>query len=425
MKIMRYLPRLSDDLLELKLRSTGAVLIEGAKWCGKTTSALRVAKSVVFMQDPVNRQRYVQIVDMMPQELLSGRTPRLIDEWQIAPKLWDAIRFEIDQRQSFGQFILTGSVVPGDLSEILHTGTGRISRMTMRTMSLFESQDSNGSVSLKKLFDGDDEIRGSSDIDLKSLAYLLCRGGWPMTVKQPEEVALMQAKQYVDAIIFSDFPRTDQRDRDPQKLSRFLRSYSRLLGSQAPLKTILDDVSNNEVDISESTIYDYRKNLTRLFVIEEMPSWNPNLRSKTAIRSSETLFFVDPAIGAAALGLGPDDMLTDLKTFGLLFENLCARDLRIYSESLDGTVFHYRDRYGLECDAVIHLRNGKYGLIEVKLGGDQAIEQGAKTLKKLAQKIDTEKMNNPSFMMVITGIGGLAYRRKDGVFVVPIGCLRN
>lgn len=235
----------------------------------------------------------------------------------------------------------------------------------------------------------------------------------------------MQAKQYVDAIIFSDFPRTDQRDRDPQKLSRFLRSYSRLLGSQAPLKTILDDVSNNEVDISESTIYDYRKNLTRLFVIEEMPSWNPNLRSKTAIRSSEKLFFVDPAIGAAALGLGPDDMLTDLKTFGLLFENLCARDLRIYSESLDGTVFHYRDRYGLECDAVIHLRNGKYGLIEVKLGGDQAIEQGAKTLKKLAQKIDTEKMNNPSFMMVITGIGGLAYRRKDGVFVVPIGCLRN
>lgn len=425
MKIMRYLPRLSDDLLELKLRSTGAVLIEGAKWCGKTTSALRVAKSVVFMQDPVNRQRYVQIVDMMPQELLSGRTPRLIDEWQIAPKLWDAIRFEIDQRQSFGQFILTGSVVPGDLSEILHTGTGRISRMTMRTMSLFESQDSNGSVSLKKLFDGDNEIRGSSDIDLKSLAYLLCRGGWPMTVKQPEEVALMQAKQYVDAIIFSDFPRADQRDRDPQKLSRFLRSYSRLLGSQAPLKTILDDVSNNEVDISESTIYDYRKNLTKLFVIEEMPSWNPNLRSKTAIRSSETLFFVDPAIGAAALGLGPDDMLTDLKTFGLLFENLCVRDLRIYSESLDGTVFHYRDRYGLECDAVIHLRNGKYGLIEVKLGGDQAIEQGAKTLKKLAQKIDTEKMNNPSFMMVITGVGGLAYRRKDGVFVVPIGCLRN
>ena len=422
----KYKSRIADALLSRKLEGKGAVLIEGAKWCGKTTTAEQQAKSIVYMTDPEKSYQYLSMVELNPKTLLEGKTPRLFDEWQIAPKLWDAIRFEVDHRDDLGQFILTGSAVPPETEEIHHTGTGRFARVKMRPMSLFEAEDSNGSVSLTELFSGNLDISGSCDLSLEKLAFLVCRGGWPRATTMRNTTALDQAFDYYDAVVNADISRVDNVERNPARVKLLMRSYARHQGTQASNIVIKDDMRiNDNSTLDEDTVYSYISALKKIFVIEDMPSWNPNLRSKTAIRTSVTRYFVDPSIATAALGLGPNDLLNDLNTFGLFFETMCMRDLRIFADALDGQVYHYRDASGLECDAVVHLRNGSYGLIEIKLGGAARIDEGAVNLNKLAEKIDTEKMKKPAFKMVLTGIGDFAYCRKDGVLVVPIGSLKN
>ena len=422
-----YHQRIADSLLNFKLHSKGAVLIEGPKWCGKTTTALQIAKSSILMQDQDNLKDYLELAQIRPSALLQGETPHLIDEWQVAPQLFDAIRYEIDKRDEFGQFILTGSATPYDISKINHTGTGRISRMTMSTMSLFESGESNGTVSLKEIFDGNTEVEGTSNIDLSELSYLICRGGWPKVVDiKDQRIALQQAIDYYDGVINSDISRVDDIKRDPNRAARVLRSYARNIASQAKLSSITQDIkSNEEINFSDDTVSSYIKALKSIFVIEDSNSWNPNLRSKAAIRTTDTRYFLDPSIACAALGIGPQDLENDLNTFGLLFENLVVRDLRIYADAIDGKVYHYRDNLDLECDAVVHLRNGKYGLIEVKLGGEKLISEGIKSLNKLEEKLDTTKMKAPAFKMVITGVGKFAYKNKDGILIVPIGSLKD
>ncbi len=422
----KYKSRIADEILKRKLEGKGAVLIEGPKWCGKTTTAEQLAASILYMDDPERKEQNINMSELNPKRLLKGATPRLIDEWQIAPKLWDTIRFEVDHRSELGQFILTGSAVPVDTKEITHSGTGRFTWLMMRPMSLYESGDSSGEVSLKDLFDGQIEIDGYSELDFERLAFLVCRGGWPQAVDMRDEIALDQAMDYLDAVIHSDINRADNVQKNPDKVRRLMRSYARNQGTQVPNTELAKDVQgNDEGSINEETVASYLSALKKIFVVEEMPAWNPNLRSKTAIRSSDTRYYIDPSIAVAALGVGPNDLINDLKTFGLIFETLCVRDLRVYAEALNGDVFHYRDKNGLECDAVIHLKNGKYGLVEIKLGGEKLIEEGATSLKALASKIDTEKMKSPSFLMVLTGTGDYAYRRQDGVLVVPVGCLKN
>lgn len=422
----QYKKRIADEILQFKLESKGAVLIEGAKWCGKTTTAKQQANSIVSMQNQDTASSNIELANIKPSILLTGETPRLIDEWQVAPKLWDAVRFEVDQRDEFGQFILTGSAVPADISEIFHTGTGRITRMLMRPMSLFESEESSGTVSLKDIFNGKLDIAGTSSIDLEHLSFIICRGGWPKAIDCSERIALEQAFDYFNGVVNSDISRVDNVERNKERAIRIMRSYARSIASQTKLSSIVEDIKINEANnISEDTIASYIKALKQIFVIEDSPAWNPNLRSKAAIRTSDTRYFVDPSIGTAALGLGPKDLIADLNTMGLVFENLCIRDLRIYADALDGNVYHYRDSNNLECDAVVHLRNGSYGLIEIKLGGDKLIEEGATTLNKLEANIDTTKMKAPSFKMVLTGVGNYAYRRKDGVLIVPIGSLKD
>lgn len=421
-----YRRRIADDILKRKLEGKGAVLIEGPKWCGKTTTAEQIAASILYMDDPERKEQNISMADLNPKRLLKGDTPRLIDEWQLAPKLWDAIRFEVDHRGELGQFVLTGSAVPPDTKEITHSGTGRFTWLTMRPMSLFESGDSTGEVSLKELFNGLSEIDGCSDLDINRLAFLVCRGGWPQAVDMRDEIALDQAMDYFDAVVHSDINRADDIQKNPERVRRLMRSYARNQGSQVPNTVLAQDVSGgDETTISEETVSSYVNALRKIFVVEDMPAWNPNLRSKTAIRTSDTRYYVDPSIAVAALGIGPDDLINDLKTFGFLFETLCIRDLRVFADAINGEVYHYRDKNGQECDAVVHLRNGNYGLIEIKLGGDKLIEEGAVSLKSMASKIDTDKMRAPSFMMVLTGTGDYAYRRHDGVCVVPIGCLRD
>lgn len=425
-RMKKYRKRIADVMLKRKLEGKGAVLIEGPKWCGKTTTAEQLAGSILYMDDPEKMEQNIAMSQLSPKRLLKGATPRLIDEWQLAPKLWDAIRFEVDHRGEPGQFILTGSAVPASTKEITHSGTGRFSWLTMRPMSLYESGDSTGEVSLKELFEGNPEFDGESSLNIERLAFLVCRGGWPQAIEMRDEIALDQATDYYEAVVHSDINRADNVHKNPDKVRRFMRSYARNQGSQIPNTVIAQDVSgSDEMSISEETVASYVNALQKIFVIEDMPSWNPNLRSKTAIRSSNTRYFVDPSIAAAALGIGPDDLINDLKTFGFLFETLCIRDLRVYADALNGEVYHYRDKDGQECDAVIHLRNGKYGLVEIKLGGEKLIEEGAKSLKSMAAKIDTDKMSDPSFLMVLTGTGDYAYLRQDGVCVVPIGCLKN
>lgn len=422
----KYRKRIADDILKRKLEGKGAVLIEGPKWCGKTTTAEQIASSVLYMDDPESKDQNISMADLNPKRLLRGETPRLIDEWQLAPKLWDAIRFEVDHRGEQGQFVLTGSAVPPDTKEITHSGTGRFTWLTMRPMSLFESGDSTGEVSLKELFTGTSEIDGSSNLNIDRLAFLVCRGGWPQAIDMRDEIALDQAIDYFDAVVHSDINRADDIQKNPERVRRLMRSYARNQGGQVPNTVLAQDViGSDETNISEETVASYTNALRKIFVVEDMPAWNPNLRSKTAIRSSDTRYYVDPSIAAAALGIGPDDLINDLKTFGFLFETLCVRDLRVFADALNGEVYHYRDKNGQECDAVVHLRNGKYGLIEIKLGGDRLIEEGAASLKSMAAKIDTNKMRVPSFMMVLTGTGDYAYRRHDGVCVVPIGCLKD
>ena len=422
----KYRRRIADDILARKLEGKGAVLIEGPKWCGKTTTAEQIAASILYMDDPEKKEQNISMSELNPKRLLKGETPRLIDEWQLAPKLWDAIRFEVDHRDELGQFLLTGSAVPADTKDITHSGTGRFTWLTMRPMSLYESGDSTGEVSLKELFDGQNEIDGESNISIERLAFLVCRGGWPQAIDMREEIALDQARDYYDAVVRSDINRADNVQKNSEKVRRLMRSYARSQGSQVPNTVLAQDVAaNDEESISENTVASYLNALRKIFVIEDMPAWNPNLRSKTAIRSSDTRYYVDPSIAVAALGIGPNDLVNDLQTFGFMFETLCIRDLRVFADSLDGQVYHYRDKDGQECDAVIHLRNGQYGLIEIKLGGDKRIEEGAKSLKAMESKIDTDKMKAPTFLMVLTGIGDYAYRRKDGVYVVPIGCMKN
>lgn len=422
-----YKHRIADQLLADKLDAMGAVLIEGPKGCGKTTTAEQQARSVLYMDDPDNSAQYQQMAQTNISMLLRGETPRLIDEWQIVPKLWDAIRFEVDHRNADGQFILTGSAVPPDAKKINHTGTGRYGWLTMRTMSLWESGESNGSVGVGDLFKQLGNVAGVNDIDIEQLAFLVCRGGWPRsTSKKTEKAALMQAIEYYEAIVRTDISRVDDVQRNEERAKRLLRSYSRHQGSQASIPTILADIAVNETeDVSDETVSSYLNALRKIFVIEDMPAWNPNIRSKTAIRTADTRYFTDSSIACAALGLGPEDLINDLNTFGLFFETLCVRDLRVYADALGGKVYHYRDKTGLECDAVIHLRNGLYGLIEVKLGGDKLIEEGAKNLLTLSDKIDTTKMKAPAFKMVLVGVGKYAYQRQDGVYVVPIGCLKD
>lgn len=420
-----YMARVSDKLLLEHLESKGAVLIEGAKWCGKTTSAKHFANSYIEMDRPDMTEQYQRMAKIKPSGLLEGDVPHLIDEWQISPGLWNAVRYEVDQRDEFGQFILTGSSVPAELGESTHTGTGRIVRMKMRPMSLYESRDSNGQVSLGEMFDGKD-ISGSDEHTIDDIAYLICRGGWPKAIGPSQKVALKQSRDYFDAVVNDDISRVDGVKRDPERTKRLMRSYSRNIATQAALETIRDDVRINDTDtFDKETVYSYLNALKKIFVIEDSRAWNPNLRSKTAIRTTDTRYYVDPSIATASLGMGPKDLVNDLNYMGLIFENLCVRDLRIYADSLDGEVYHYRDKTGLECDAVIHLRNGKYGLIEIKLGGDDHINEGAESLISLSKKIDTDKMLKPSFMMVLCGVAPFAYKREDGVYVVPISCLKN
>ena len=420
-----YYQRVSDKVLLEHLESKGAVLIEGAKWCGKTTSAKHIAKSVIEMDRPDMTEQYQQMARINPSNLLEGEVPHLIDEWQIATNIWNAVRYEVDRRGEFGQFILTGSSVPAALDESMHTGTGRIVRMQMRPMSLFESKDSTGQVSLMDLFNKKD-ISAVDNHSIDEIAFLICRGGWPAALNHSKKIALKQAFDYYDAVVNDDISRVDRVKRDSERTKRTLKSYARNVATQASLETIRSDVISNDVEtFDKEALYGYLNALKRIFVIEDSPAWNPNLRSKTAIRTSDTRYFVDPSIAVAALGLGPTDLVNNLELMGLLFENLCVRDLRIYTDALDGSVYHYRDKTGLECDAVIHLRNGSYGLVEVKLGGDQSINEGAESLLKLTSKIDTEKMKKPAFLMVLCGVAPFAYKREDGVFVVPITCLKD
>lgn len=422
-----YNTRVADGLLLRKLAGKGAVLIEGAKWCGKTTTAEQTAQSVIYLSDPLQLQRYTIDANMSLNGLLEGDTPHLIDEWQLIPKLWDSVRFAVDHRGEMGQFILTGSAVPANTDEINHTGTGRISRLKMRPMALWESQESTGTVSLCNLFEKNDDFSGKdANLTLEDISYIMCRGGWPQAATMRDRrIALDQAFDYVDAVAESDLTRVDGVKKDANRVRRILKSYARNQGTQASLSVLLDDIKSNENEtVSGPTLGTYLTALQKIYLIEDMPAWNPNLRSKTAIRSANTRYFVDPSVATAALGLGPNDLLNDLNTMGLLFETMAVRDLRVYTEPIDGAVYHYRDKNGLECDAVVHLRNGKYGLIEIKLGGEKLIDEGAGNLISLHKKIDTNKMREPSFLMVLTANGSYPYRRKDGVYVVPIGCLK-
>ena len=421
-----YRPRIADRLLERKLKGKGAVLLEGAKWCGKTTTAEQICRSVLYMSEPGKRDQNIQLAHINPALLLSGDKPRLIDEWQVAPTLWDAVRFDADHSNQLGLYVLTGSSVPPDMSEVFHSGTGRFSWLRMRPMSLWESGESTGDVSLKQIFDGEGNIAGVSHLDLERVAFITCRGGWPLSVDMEDEIALDQAFDYVSAVEKRDIQALDGVERDPVRVHRLLRSYSRHQGTQISNAAIRDDLSENEGEsLDVETIASYIKALKRIFVIEETEAWNPNLRSKTAIRTSDTRYFTDPSIATASLGIGPADLISDLNTFGLIFETLCMRDLRVYAEALNGNVYHYRDKDGLECDAVVHLRDGRYGLVEIKLGGAKLIEEGAASLKTLASKIDTTKMKQPSFLMVLTATGDYAFKREDGVLVVPIGSLKD
>ena len=421
-----YKPRIADGLLARKLAGKGAVLIEGPKWCGKTTTAKQQAKSTLDLGDSGVLKQSLQMMDISPKTLLQGDTPRLIDEWQTIPPLWDSIRDDVDKRSDFSQFILTGSSVLPQADETIHSGTGRFAKIKMRPMSLFESGDSTGVVSLKELFNGKTIEPTICNTDLQQIAYLTCRGGWPMATFLTGEVALDQAFDYVDSVVERDIQRVDGVKRSPERARLLLRSYARNISQQVSYGTIKADMlSNDSQSLDEDTVADYIKALKRLFVIEDLAAWNPNLRSKSAIRTSDTRHFVDPSIGTASLGLGPNDLMNDLESFGLFFEDLAVRDLRVFAEALDGKLYHYRDSSGLECDTVLHRRNGTYGLIEVKLGGEKLINDGVTALKALADAIDTTRMPKPSFMMVLTAVGQYAYQRPDGVFIVPICCIRD
>ena len=424
--MVKYKHRIADRILERKVLGKGAVLIEGPKWCGKTTTAKQLSKSVLDLGDSSVLMQSSQLIEIGPKALLEGKTPRLIDEWQALPTIWDCIRSEVDRRGEPSQFILTGSSVLPEAEETIHSGTGRFAYIKMRTMSLYESGESTGSISLSDLFEGKSFEVLQNEMDIDELAYLICRGGWPWATLIPKEVALDQAFDYVDSVVQKDIQRVDKIKRSPDRARLLLRSYARNISQQISYATIRKDMLANDAStLDEDTVADYVKALKKLFVIEDLAAWNPNIRSKAAIRTSDTRHFVDPSIGTAALRLGPKDLINDLQSFGLFFEDLVVRDLRVYAEALDGELYHYRDSSGLECDTVLHRRNGSYALLEVKIGGENRINEGAANLLALAKNIDTNKMSAPSFMAVIIGVGKYAYQRKDGVYVIPIGCLKD
>ena len=422
----KYKQRIADRILERKVLGKGAVLIEGPKWCGKTTTAKQLDKSVLDLGDSAVLKQSSGLIEISPKTLLDGDTPRLIDEWQALPPIWDSIRSEVDRRGEPSQFILTGSSVLPEADETVHSGTGRFATIKMRPMSLYESGESTGTVSLKDLFEGKSIEVQQNELDVEEIAFLTCRGGWPWATIISKEVALDQAFDYVDSVIQRDIQRVDKVKRSAERAKLLLRSYARNISQQVSYGTIKKDMLSNDAStLDEDTVADYIKALKKLFVIEDLAAWNPNIRSKAAIRTSDTRHFVDPSIGTAILGLGPKDLINDLKSFGFFFEDMVVRDLRVYAEALDGELYHYRDSSGLECDTVLHRRNGSYALMEVKLGGEQNIEDGAKSMLALAENIDTDKMPAPSFMAVIVGVGQYAYQRKDGVYVIPIGCLKD
>jgi len=421
MEIKNYYPRCCDSLSEQLLTTAGALLIEGPKWCGKTWVGRHIANSVLYMQDPDRGTNYRQLADSMPSQLLKGEKPRLIDEWQEAPVLWDAVRFDVDQTGEWGQYILTGSSTPYDDAKPRHTGTGRIARLKLRPMSLWESRESSGSVSLSELFECPDEISGESDLTIANIAKIIARGGWPEAVAKRSYSAQI-ARNYVDAVVNTEISNTDGVERNPHRVRQLLRSYARNISTMAAQTTILEDVKANDVMFSDTTMYGYLNALRRIFLIEDVPAWKPSLRSKTAIRTSDKRQFVDPSIAVAVMRADADSIIDDFKYFGFLFESLVTRDLRIYSQLIDGEVFHYRDKNELEADIIIRLHDNRWAAVEVKLGNKE-IEEGAKHLLALQKKVDTEKVGEPSFLMIVTG-GQFAYRRPDGVYVVPIGCLK-
>lgn len=423
-----YRHRIMDSLLAKKLQAKGAVLIEGPKWCGKTTTAEEIAVSKVLLAKTDAKEQFKRLLEIDSDTALSGEAPMLIDEWQTVPKLWDAVRYTVDHRRKMGQFILTGSAVPDKDAEKEreHSGTGRFAWLTMRPMTLSESGESNGSVSLADLFAAPEKLFGRNSLKLQDIAFLICRGGWPMAVGLPEEAALEQAFDYYDAVTKEDVTRVDGVKRASERVRRLMRAYARHQGTQASIATLREDLKNNDIaTLDDDTIVSYLEALRKIFVVEDMPAWNPNIRSKTAIRTADTRYFVDPSIATAALGMGPADLVNDLNTMGFFFETMCVRDLRVYAEALNGKVYHYRDKSGLECDAVVHLRNGQYGLIEIKLGGQSLIDDGVRTLNSLAAQVDTSRMKAPAFKMVLTATGEYAYRRsEDGIYIVPVGCLK-
>lgn len=419
-----YYERLIEKEIERKLKSSGAVLVAGPKFCGKTTTCMKYQKSFVKL----NTKQAIAMARMNPGGVLDGETPRLIDEWQKAPDIWNQVKDDLDFHYEFGKYILTGSSTPADKTEVHHSGAGRITPVRMRPMSLWESKDSKGTVSLAELFKGGKPIPWdlNPDFSLSDVAHLVCRGGWPISVLAPKEIAIEITKNYYNGLfVFEDCENERFRNKNPEIMKMIVRSYARHISTEAAVSTIIADVrQSNERTMDTKTYDDYNEALNDIFIIEDMPAWNPNIRSKTSIRSTPTRHFVDTSIACRALGAGPEDLLNDLESFGLFFEDMAVRDLRIYSEVLGGEVRHYRDNAGLECDAVIHLENGSWGAVEIKLGGDDLIEAGASSLKLLKAKIE-EKSNekSPSFLMVLTAVGG-AYQREDGVFVVPINLLK-
>lgn len=423
-----YKKRILDAILKRRLKSAGAILLEGIKWCGKTTTCEQLSKSAIYMDEPEKRDHNMLMARIRPSEVLDGESPRLIDEWQMAPVLWDAIRYRVDHGNGRGLFLLTGSAVPANGAEMKHSGTGRFAWVKMRTMSLFESGESSGEVSLGALFDGADYTGAHPGISqLPDIAAAICRGGWPAACELKGEEAFDPAFDYLDAVVKRDISRIDGVTRNEDRARRLMRSYARLQGTQATASIINSDLAANETgSFDDDTVYSYLNALKGIFAVEDMPAWCPNLRCKTPVRTSDTRYFADPSIATSALGIGPKGLMEDLGTFGFMFETLAVRDLRVYADAHLGHVRHYHDANGLECDAVVSLRDGRYGLVEIKLGGTPLIERGAKTLKKLAMRIDTTKMAKPSFLMVLTAVGECAYTRpEDGVVVCPIGCLRN
>ena len=429
---MEYLERAADRMLKDRLDGFGAVLIEGPKWCGKTTTASKQAQSIIKLQDPDNAAEYLATAATKPSLLLKGANPRLIDEWQDAPVLWDTIRNDVDSRGDVGLYILTGSNTVKK-EEIKHSGTGRIAKMKMYPMSLWESKESSGQVSLQRLFDEPDyDIDGAqSPLSIEDLIFVACRGGWPASLKARTDVAkLLIAQEYLNTLCSDDINRIDNRQRDERLARMILRSYARNISTLAKKNAILSDItSSGEFNVSIDTMDDYLNVFNRLFVIQDIEAWCPPIRSKTAIRSSFKREFVDPSIAVAALGLAPEALQIQLKTFGFIFENMCARDLRAYSQQQRGTLSYYRDRYNLESDLVLHLGDGRYALIECKLGSAE-IEDGSKHLKQIANLIKeynkTEKQNpipEPNLLIILTG-GKMAYTRADGVKVIPLGCLK-